>query len=284
MSSQLCHCYDREYGSEGEAVLRNDAEQDDRGGVQTVKTVVDVLTAFVGAGATLMLKTVAERANMHPAKVHRYLVSLCKTGHVSQDPSSGRYRLGPATLRLGYAAMNAIPVVSIARPLLRELSELHRCSSFIALWSGAGPRIVLQEKEVAPIAVVAHVGSIFPLLTSATGRTFAAWLPREATEALLRKGLAALAKHPVQDTPSTLEEAQKLFADIRKRGLARATGQLHPVVHGLSIPVFDASDKICAVMTMLGQAGQFDTNWNGPIAASMREASASITATLKWGQ
>jgi len=62
--------------------------REDGGGVQTVKTVVDVLTAFVGAEATPMLKTLAERAGMHPAKVHRYLVSLCKTGHVHQEPGS----------------------------------------------------------------------------------------------------------------------------------------------------------------------------------------------------
>lgn len=177
--------------------------------------------------------------------------------------------------------MNAIPVVPVARPLLRELSEMHRCSSFIALWSEAGPRILLQEKHAAPIAVFAHVGSIFPLLTSSTGRTFAAWLPSEATGALLKKQLGTLAKHPVQDIPVTSEEVEKLFAEIRERGLARATGQLHPVVHGLSAPVFDASDRICAVLTMLGQAGHFDTSWSGPIAESMKVASASITATLK---
>src|SRR5688500_13606489 len=91
--------------SKAENMVDGGTAREDGGGVQTVKTVVDVLTAFVGAEATPMLKTVAERAGMHPAKVHRYLVSLCKTGHVHQEPGSGRYRLGPSTLRLGYAAM-----------------------------------------------------------------------------------------------------------------------------------------------------------------------------------
>src|SRR5690242_12954732 len=94
-------------------------ERDGSGGVQTVETVLNVLNAFIGAEPTPMLKSIGERAGMHPAKVHRYLVSFSKHGYVRQDTASGRYRLGPSTLLLGYAALNAIPVVPIARPVLK---------------------------------------------------------------------------------------------------------------------------------------------------------------------
>lgn len=255
--------------------------QGEKGGVQTVETVLDVLDAFIGAEAMPMLKTIAERADMHPAKVHRYLASFCKSGHVRQDAESGRYRLGPAALRLGYAALNAVPAVPATRPVLKMLSETHRCSAFMALWSDGGPRIVLQEKEAATIAVAARVGSIFPLLTSATGRTFAAWLPRSITAGLLKKELFALAARPMQGCPTTAAEMEALFEDIRRRGLARATGQLSAAVHGLSAPIFDVKGSICAVITLMGPAEQFDTRWNTATAKSLSAAAADVTAVLE---
>jgi DNA-binding IclR family transcriptional regulator len=255
-----------------------------RGGVQTVETVLTVLNAFIDTGPTPMLKSLAERADMHPAKVHRYLVSLSKHGYVRQEAATSRYRLGPAALLLGYAALNAVAAVPLARPVLKRLSTRHNCSAFMALWSEAGPRIVLQEKEAAPIAVAAHIGSIFPLLTSATGRTFAAWLPRAMTGKLLDKELAAMKRRSVQDCPVTIEEMEALFVDIRYRLLARSRGQLSRAVHGLSTPIFDAAGEICAVLTMLGRAGEFDTAWDGAVAAGLREAAESITAALRQQQ
>src|SRR5271170_7861312 len=67
-------------------------------GVQSAETVLDVLSAFVGAPPMPMLKHLAERTGMHPAKVHRYLVSLVRRGYVEQDETTSRYRLGPASL------------------------------------------------------------------------------------------------------------------------------------------------------------------------------------------
>ncbi|WP_167338436.1 IclR family transcriptional regulator [Paraburkholderia oxyphila] len=259
-----------------------DSKREDRGGgVQTVETVVNVLNAFIGAESMPMLKIIAERADMHPAKVHRYLASFSKTGYARQDPLSGRYRLGPAALRLAYAAMDAVPVVPIARPVLKELSEVHRCSAFLALWSDAGPRIVLQEKESSPIMIAAHVGSILPLLSSSAGRTFAAWLPRTVIARLLRHELARLEKSPLPDCPTNLAEAEVLFDDIRRRRLARITGPLSAAAKGLSAPVFDAEGHICAVITMLSQAENFDTNWSGQISAALGKATADICSALQ---
>src|SRR5882757_4012204 len=80
-------------------------------GVQSAETLLTVLSAFVGAEPTPMLKTLAERT-----KVHRYVVSLTRAGYVEQDEMTSRYRLGPASLRLAFAAMNSIDIIRVARP------------------------------------------------------------------------------------------------------------------------------------------------------------------------
>lgn len=97
-----------------------------------------MLSAFVGAEPMVMLKTLSERADMRPAKVHRYLVSLCRVGFVRQDPETGLYQLGNGALHLGLAAIEGVDVTVIARPILRSLREKTQLSSMLATWDAAG--------------------------------------------------------------------------------------------------------------------------------------------------
>ena len=47
----------------------------------------------------MMLRDIAQQADMPPAKAHRYLVSLIRAGLVMQDPASSHYDLGPFALK-----------------------------------------------------------------------------------------------------------------------------------------------------------------------------------------
>jgi DNA-binding IclR family transcriptional regulator len=251
------------------------------GGIQTVGTVTDLFAGFIGSEPQPMLKSLAERTGMHPAKIHRYLVSFARMGYVRQDPATARYRLGPSAVRLGQAALAAVPVVGLARPVLRDLVERFDRTAFLALWTQAGPRVVLQQRETASLAIAAHVGSLFPILTSSTGRTFAAWLPPEDTASRLVAEFAALTAWPVPGCPRNPSEAAEHFAEIRARRMERATGQLGVGIHGLSAPVFDGRDRICAVISMLGHADSIDIGWDSPFAQGLTEAATAITSAMR---
>jgi DNA-binding IclR family transcriptional regulator len=250
------------------------------GGVQALETGLRVLGAFIGADPLLMLKTVAERADMHPAKVHRYLASLCRAGFVEQDTSTGRYRLGEGALRLGFAAMTSVDVLRVARPRMASFGQSLGHSAMLAIWGGAGPTVALQELVQGPITVTASVGTPMPLLRSSTGRTFAAWLPRERTAAMLREELTYLRSHPQPDCPSTLAEAETLLEDTRRRGLARAVGQVNAAVHALTAPVFDGTGGIVAALSAIGPVGRFDSAWSGPVAVALKDAARLLSREL----
>jgi DNA-binding IclR family transcriptional regulator len=251
-----------------------------RNGVQALETGLRVLDAFVDAEPLLQLKTVAERADMHPAKVHRYLASLCRAGFVEQDVGTARYRLGQAALRLGFAAMTSVDVLRVARPRMASFAHAFGHSAMLAIWGGSGPTVALQELVQGPITITASVGSPLPLLRSSTGRTFAAWLPCERTAAMLREELAYLRGHPQVDSPKTMAEAELLLEDTRRRGLARAVGQVNAAVHALSAPIFDGKGDIVAVLSAIGPVGRFDSTWSGPVAIALRQAARSISEDL----
>ncbi|MES2185668.1 MAG: IclR family transcriptional regulator [Pseudomonadota bacterium] len=260
------------------------ATPDERLGVQSVETGLAVLAAFIGTDTTPMLKTIAERAQMPPAKAHRYLVSLCRTGFAVQDPVTGRYRLGEAALRLGFAAMAAIDVLAITRPLLGAMCQEFHQSLLVAVWGAGGPTVALQEFIPAAVTISATVGGTLPMLRSSTGRTFGAWLPRSATAPLLRQELDWLQQYPASDCPSSLEGCDALFADVRLRGLARSAGQLNAALNALSAPIFDSRGHIVAVLTVLGSAGQLDVNFSGALALALQRRAKAISGALGYSQ
>ncbi len=73
-----------------------------------------------------------------------------------------------------------------------------------------------------------RLGDVMPLLSSATGRCFAAYMPPEAVAPLLQQELAQAAKLRRTDLPATLEQAQDVLADVRERGMARVVDTLLP--------------------------------------------------------
>jgi DNA-binding IclR family transcriptional regulator len=245
-------------------------------GVQSAETLLTVLSAFVGAEPTPMLKTLAERTEMHPAKVHRYLVSLSRAGYVEQDEMTSRYRLGPAALRLAFAAMNSIDVIRVARPLMADFCNRLQNTVVLAVWNTGGPTIAARETLPGLLAMTATEGFVLPILQSSIGGVFGAYLPRAKTASLVAAELA----RPQPGCPRNEFEIDDLFTSIRRRGLARTTGQLSAGTHSFATAVFDASGLIVGVLCALGPAGHFDSNWNSPIAKTLRACAGEISERL----
>jgi DNA-binding IclR family transcriptional regulator len=258
---------------ERERVAEDNGNDEESGGVQAVDTAIRVLSALAEMGPPLMLKTVAERADMPPPKAHRYLVSFCRGGLAERDPISGGYRLGPLAVRLGLAALRHLHVVNVAAQTLAELRDELGFTVGLAVWGAAGPTFVRFEETNDALIISGRPGSVMPVLTSSTGRVFGAFLPRAITEPLLRKELAGH-PHPGASPSSaarmTRAEMEKLFEQVRKLGIAQVRGDLNPGLHGLSAPVFDHAGAIAGVITVMGPAGVIDVSLDGPVAEALR--------------
>lgn len=249
-------------------------------GVQSAETVLEVLSAFVGAEPTLMLRTIADRCGMHPAKVHRYLVSLCRAGFVEQDLATSKYRLGGTALRLGYATKNCIDVVRVARPMMESFCEKVQQAMVLAVWNTNGPTIALKESLPGLLVLSVHEGFRSPVIRSSVGSVFGAWKPRAETAALIAEELEQTRVDSSLLGPKTESQVETMFAAIRERGLARTTGQFSPGTHSFSAPIFDVSGQIVAALCALGPVDQFDSSWESPIASGLRECADALSRSL----
>jgi DNA-binding IclR family transcriptional regulator len=243
-------------------------------GIQSVEVAAGILRALTVAGRPLPLKDLARLAGMSPGKAHRYLVSLTRSELVTQDAASGHYGIGPAAVALGLAGLRNIDVVRTARSLLPALRDEISETVFFAMWSPQGPVVFALEESSRPVYMNVRVGSILPILQTATGRLFAAFLPRESVTPLIEAEIKALRRRPSQ------KEVEKLLDTTRVQGLAHVAGDLVPGVNAIAAPLLDHKDRIAGVIGALGRSEELDVDYHGSVAQALLRVASEISRRL----
>jgi DNA-binding IclR family transcriptional regulator len=249
-----------------------------RPGIQSVEIAAQILRALIAARRPVPLKELAKLARMHPGKTHRYLVSLTRTDLVHQDEASGHYGIGPMAIALGLAGLRNVDVVRTSAALLPALRDEINETVLLALWSAQGPVVFDLEQSSRPVYMNIRVGSILPLITTATGRVFAAFLSRDEVTALLEAECAEArkARLPWGDAA----RVQHLLEETRKLGLAHVEGDLVPGVNAVAAPLFDHKDRIAGVIGALGRTEELDVSFEGPVAQALRRTATEISWRL----
>jgi len=251
-----------------------------RSGIQSIEVGFRLLDVLTHEPRAMMLRDLAQRAGMSPAKAHRYLVSFLRLGVVAQDPLSGRYELGGFALQLGLARLARVDGVKLARIALAELRDRLDLTAGIAVWGNQGPTVVHWMESSHPAKASLKLGDVMPLLGSATGLLFAAYLPSSKTVAMIERELADSRRSSHTDGPRTPEEVEHALADVRAHEAARVEGMLLPTIHAFCMPVFDSTGDLALGLIALGHEGAFDIRWDGEIDAALRECARKLSYEL----
>jgi DNA-binding IclR family transcriptional regulator len=125
-----------------------------------------------------------------------------------------------------------------------------------------------------------RLGDVMPLLSSATGRCFAAWLSKEAVTPMLKEEIARAQRQARTDVPSSMVEARALLEEVRRRGSARVVDTLLPGIVGFCAPVFDSDGHMVLGIVALGPNGTFDPDWGGAVDLPLRSAARRLSQDL----
>jgi len=259
-----------------------DVEGDGRLGIQSIESAMRLISALIEHSFDRpppMLKTLAASAGMSPAKAHRYMVSLIRSEMVERDEASGRYRLGPMARLLGLRAIQSIDVVRLAGARLPQICSEIGFSVALAIWAFEGPTIIAVEEARRPITIGTRVGEVLPILHSATGLVFGAWMPLAITEDVLRRD-AANVRRGASDAPVSKLSISALFERVRKEGIGVTEGGLNPTINALSAPIFDHRGLLVAALSTLGAANELDVATDGPVAVRLRQLAADLSSEL----
>lgn len=260
--------------------LSGDGGPEPRSRVKSVEQGMVLLRALARNHGPVSLKSAAAAASMHPSKAHRYLASLIASGMAEQVAGTGRYRLGPLALEVGLAALAQLDLVEQAMPVMEKLRDRFNETLLLSIWGNNGATIIKMLEPPRPVTVNVRVGFSLPLLTSATGLVFGALLPRDQVKSIIAAEIKLYEKSGRPDTPCDMKNANRLLADVRKRGLSRVKGALLAGINSFGVPLFDHTGELRGVLTVLGSADEIDITWNGPVAAALKGAAGEISRRL----
>jgi DNA-binding IclR family transcriptional regulator len=252
----------------------------DKRGIQSVEVGGQLLVALAELGDPMMLRDLAQRAGMSPAKAHPYLVSFMRLGLVEQDKASGRYELGPLAFQMGLACMRRLDPVRIATAAITDFASLIGQTVALAVWGNHGPTIVRIEESSQAVHVNMRTGSVMSLYGTATGRVFAAFLPPKMIEAFVAGGAGRASVGDEAARQMQRKQIEAALAEVRQRGLSRAVERPIPGVNAFSAPVFDHSGSVRIAITTIGPSGTFDADWDSPIAKGLLECAAKVSERL----
>jgi DNA-binding IclR family transcriptional regulator len=249
-------------------------------GIQSVEVSAALLRALAETSAPMTLTSLAKHSRMSLSKAHKYLASFIRIGLVRQDSASGRYMLGRFAAELGFAAMRNIDVVEIAQETLDSLRDRLDTTAALSVWGSQGPTVVRKALNLQPVSLLVQLGTVTPLLTSSTGRVFAAYLDRRKTKTTIDRELADRKGAAARSGLRTMPDVEKLLAKVQKDGMAVAVGLMHPGVVGMSAPVFDITGDIIATINLAGMDGVMDTRPQSAARRALRAAAADLSHQL----
>lgn len=250
--------------------------------VQSVEVGGRLLLALAQQHGPMNLKDLAAQAGMTPARAHPYLVSFGRLRLVEQNRQSGRYALGPAALQLGLTALHQLDAMREADAVVEDLAAATGHAVAIAAWGNFGPTVVRMIEARQALLVSMRAGTVMSLLGTATGRAFAAVLPRQR---LLQAATGAVGDPPGRaarlssDDLAIVEAARK---DVRTHGVVRAKGRPIPGINAFSAPALDHEGQPALVITVLDREDRCPVDWNSPSAKAVREAAREISVRLGW--
>lgn len=263
--------------------VKGEENKTQRKGIQSLVTGFQIVDFLVRKGKPVPLREIAKGTGLTPSKLQFYLISLMEVRVVHQDSQSGYYGLGPYTLQLGIAGLQQFDVFEAARLRLDEFAERHGHNVFLGVWGNQGPTVVHRVSGLHSRALLElRLGSVLPVLRSALGRIFFAYLPDEVTKPYVDREMGdALASLAEQDPDMPLPKNLSALRDLRKRilemGMSRSRGGLMSDHTAISAPVFDYRGKIIAGVTAMGPIHSLDDAFDGELARDLRQVSEAIS-------
>jgi DNA-binding IclR family transcriptional regulator len=200
------------------------------------------------------INDVAEHLGVHHSTALRLLHTLRAHGFAKELPDHS-YRLGAATFRLAFTALEGIDLRSVARPFMEQLNE--ETGETIHLATLEDGDVVYIEKVEARHRVRMHssIGGIAELHCTAIAKALLAYQSEAQQDWLI-------SSHPLtRFTEHTLTTAAELRADIariKERGYAINNEETEPGMLGIGAPIFGGDETMVGAMSVVAPSNRVD--------------------------
>ena len=204
-----------------------------------------VIMAFGEGHERMTLSQVAQRAGLTRAGARRLLYTLEQLGFVGHKERL--FFLTPKILRLGYAYTSSSPFWGYAHPILEQLVGDVQETCTLAVLDGTEIVYVIRNSVRAVVTGGSVVGTRLPAYVTSMGRVLLGGLSERELDDYFER--ANLQKY-TERTITGRDELRHVIAEDREQGWSWIQGELEEHICGLSVPVRDHENRVCAALNI----------------------------------
>lgn len=230
-------------------VEADDAEDKQKSGVQSLGRAFAILEEVAKNRDGISLAELSKAVGLHNSTTFHLVRTMVSLGYIRQLKDTKRYRIGRPIFALAANCLDEMEMVSLATPVLEDLSRDTGESSHFAVRMADNVVIIARTSGPGAFQLADRVGVIRPMHCTAIGKVMLSSLRSEQFERYLaRADLSAL-------TAKTITEPEALrreIDEVRASGLAFDDSEFDPEVRCCAVAVRDYTGQVVGAVGISG--------------------------------
>jgi len=244
--------------------------------LSSVRNAARILKQFSARNREYGVSELSRKLELSKSSTHRLLSTLAAEGLLSQDPTTGKYRLGLAMYDLGSAVGSRLDLHEAVIPPMEILRNRTGETVHVAVLDRR--EVVYVERLDSPhgLRLFLEVGRRNAAHSTATGKCLLAHLPSVELDALL-DGWKLEKK--TEHTVTSIKVLREQLREVRRRGYAENRGESELGVLSIAGPIRGPLDRVVASISVAGPTERMDKDLHKVIQA-VSEAAAQSSRQL----
>jgi DNA-binding IclR family transcriptional regulator len=245
----------------------------------TAERALDILLMFNDDHMTVSASDVAAHLDVARSTAYRYVQSLSANGFLEEEGAGSGFRLGPRILELARLARRSSGLSEIARPVMRQLATTTGETVLLTRLTGTTVFCLDRADSVQRAMRISYEpGQTMPANAGASAHVLLAWLPERELDNVLA---SVSFDRFTRDTITTQAALRTRLSETRRRGYAVSRGELDSDVIGVAAPIWDASDRVVAGISVAASSLRVPQDDLDQLADSVVTAAEHISDRLR---
>jgi DNA-binding IclR family transcriptional regulator len=259
--------------------MKKPTRQTDRH-VEAVLAALDVLECFLAKpGLTTM--ELLHATGFTRNRVMRLTGTLRHRGYLMADPATGVFSIGPKLFALGKVFERNRLMLSLVRPVLRDIALKTGESASLYVRDGFERVVLAREDGTHAIRHAISEGQRMDLHAGAAGKVILAFSTPEMLDIVLaRTGLPKRTDATITHRSRFLKELE----NVRNQGYAVSIGERVADVCALATLVFEHGDELLGALCISGPISRFTPEVRKSHAALLLAAGRTLSRQLGWAR
>ena len=238
-------------------------------GSRGIRRIIAVLDLLLRRDEPASVAEIARSLSIPRSTAYGIVNVLAEARYLDRRGNGSRYFLGPKLFELGMAYGTKIDLITEGASIVKDLRDDTGETVQMSVLESDMLLVLLKEEGSRPVRIISRVGSRVPVNWAAGGRLIVSDLDDDSLRKLLR---STVRPSPTGKASTDVEYLMRQVRRFRQRGYSVEIGETNEHAGCVAAPVFDASGRCTAAISIAAPEQRLKANRRRLIQAACAAA------------